>query len=88
VSNGFPRRPRHDQEDTVAHPTITTDTEGLTWVRSSFNTGDGVEVAQRDLEQIFVRDARFPGELRLVFSVREWLEFISGVKAGEFDPRC
>jgi hypothetical protein len=70
----------------VINTIASADKDGLTWVRSSFNTGDGVEVAQNGLDQIFIRDARFPGDLRLVFSVREWLEFISGVKAGDFDP--
>jgi hypothetical protein len=57
----------------------------VTWVRSSFARGDGVEIAQ-DGGTVLVRDSRAIGRQAFAFTVREWLEFIDGVKEGEFDP--
>jgi hypothetical protein len=57
----------------------------LSWRKSSVSaTGDCVEVAHRD-QSVFVRDSKQRLPHILEFTTSEWLAFISGVRAGEFD---
>lgn len=43
-----------------------------------------MEVAPR-LGGVAVRDSKRPADAPLIFTVAEWLAFVAGVKAGEFD---
>ena len=56
---------------------------------SSFCTGGHcVEVGQLTDGSVAVRDTKDAArEARLVFTRDEWVAFVQGVKAGEFDPR-
>lgn len=62
---------------------------GVHWRKSSFSNGNGgdcVEVADLDDGRCAVRDTKDHGNgPTLVFTSREWIAFIAGVKAGEFD---
>jgi len=71
---------------TVQSPSGNGDLEGKPWRRSSYCSNNGcVEVAiERD--EVRVRDSKRPGSADLVYDRGEWLAFIAGVKAGEFDP--
>lgn len=62
-------------------------TEDQPFVRSSFcSLGACVEVATLAEGGVALRDSRSP-DLLLTFTEVEWLAFIDGVKAGEFDPQ-
>ncbi|RTL64474.1 MAG: DUF397 domain-containing protein [Pseudonocardiaceae bacterium] len=53
---------------------------------SSFcSLGDCVEVGQAPDGTVLVRDSK-TREFELQFSHEEWVAFLKGVKAGEFDP--
>lgn len=58
------------------------------WQKSSYSNGTGgsncVEV-RNDGAQVQVRHSQFPTERWLDFTYEEWLAFIAGVKAGEFN---
>jgi len=55
------------------------------WRKASFcQSGECVEVAQQD-GAIVLRDSKEPGESVLRYTAEEWLAFVRGVKAGEFD---
>ena len=56
---------------------------------SSFcNCGDCVEVGRRPTAPVIVRDSKDDDRsASLVFTREEWIAFVAGVKAGEFDPR-
>ncbi len=61
-----------------------------TWVKSSRSNGTGgsncVEVRTASITgDVFVRNSRNPAGEMLAFSPAEWLAFIEGAKAGEFD---
>ncbi len=57
-----------------------------TWTRSSAcDFGDCVE-ARRDGDTITVRDSKDPDGTGLTFTVEEWMAFLQGVRAGEFNP--
>jgi hypothetical protein len=63
-----------------------TDQTGV-WFKSSFSGPNGnacVEVALLR-EIIAVRDSKDPGGPVLCFTTQEWLAFLAGVQAGEFD---
>jgi hypothetical protein len=57
------------------------------WRKSSRsgNNGQCVEVRDRG-DAIDVRDSKNPSGPALLFTAAEWDAFVSGVKAGEFDP--
>jgi hypothetical protein len=55
------------------------------WRKSTLSGANGcVEVAFVD-DKVALRDSKNPAGLVLVFSQREWLAFMGGVRAGEFD---
>ncbi len=57
----------------------------LSWRKSSASaTGDCVEVARSD-QSVYVRDSKQRLPHVLEFSASEWLAFVAGVRAGEFD---
>lgn len=59
---------------------------GLEWRRSSLCGGDGcVEAASYSDGQVAVRDAKDPAGPVLLYSRKEWLTFLAGVRNCEFD---
>ena len=57
---------------------------GLT--RSSYcDTGTCVEVGHKDPDTVLVRDSKNWNSPVLTFNREEWIAFVKGVKAGEFD---
>jgi hypothetical protein len=55
------------------------------WMTSSFcSVGTCVSVAHTD-NTVMVRHSAHPDGTVLAFSREEWVEFLSGVRAGEFD---
>lgn len=60
------------------------------WRKSSFSGGAGcgncVEVALLDGGGVAVRDSKDRDGAVLVFTGGEWVAFVAGVRAGEFDP--
>lgn len=57
----------------------------LTWQRSSqCDSGSCVEVARMS-GSFAVRDSKDAASPSLIFSSREWSEFLVGVRAGDFD---
>jgi hypothetical protein len=56
------------------------------WHTSSRSNGQAncVEVARNLPGMVAVRDSKDPEGAVLVFTVGEWREFVSGVKAGEY----
>jgi hypothetical protein len=57
------------------------------WRRSAACSGADttcVEVAMRE-QVVLVRDSKDPGGPRLRFDRAEWVAFVAGVRAGEFD---
>jgi hypothetical protein len=59
---------------------------GSDWIKSSLcGPGECVEVSRPDACTIYVRDSKNPDGANLQFDANEWLAFVAGVKAGEFD---
>lgn len=59
---------------------------GIRFRTSSFCSAGGcVEVALLPDGHVAVRDSKAPGTSTLVYSAREWTDFVAGVKDGEFD---
>ena len=61
--------------------------DGLRWRKSTFSGANGggcVEVADHD-GMIVVRDTKDRAQEALTFTDEEWVAFVAGVKAGEFD---
>ena len=60
----------------------------LTWRRSSScpNGASCVEVAALPTGGFALRDGKNPAEPHLEFGAPGWTEFLSGVRAGDFDP--
>jgi Domain of unknown function (DUF397) len=54
-------------------------------VSSFCSYGSCVEVGRTDDGAVHVRDAKDRTQQALAFTVEEWVAFIAGVKAGEFD---
>ena len=53
---------------------------------SSFcNFGGCVEVGQTADGAVLVRDTKDRAQRALAFTAQEWVAFVAGVKAGEFD---
>ncbi len=61
--------------------------DNLQWRKSTFsdNAGNCVEVA-RSGDWTFVRDTKDRAGGTQAYTSGEWLAFLAGVKAGEFDP--
>ena len=60
---------------------------GWSWRHSSFSTGAEatcVDVALRR-RHVLVRDSKDPDGARLRFTHQEWVVFLLGARAGEFD---
>jgi hypothetical protein len=59
----------------------------LVWKKSSFSNGQGecVEVAVKHDGGRKVRDSKDPKGAILDFTPGEWVAFVQGAKAGEFD---
>ena len=57
------------------------------WIKSSASTGNGacVEVASVKEDEILVRNSKRPEGPVVPFTKAEWVAFLAGVKAGEFD---
>lgn len=57
------------------------------WIKSSLSNGAStcVETASIKQDEILVRNSRDPEGPVLAFTKAEWVAFIAGVKAGEFD---
>ncbi len=56
------------------------------WVKSSYSGptgGNCVEVAYLGNRRVAIRDSRIPAGQTLVFTARQWHDFISGAKAGK-----
>ena len=67
-------------------PTEPTDTNGLTWHKSSYSGGPGsdcVEVAHT-VGTLYVRDSKNPTGPALDFPVPAFAAFLAEVKAGRF----
>ncbi|GAA0968347.1 hypothetical protein GCM10009555_013560 [Acrocarpospora macrocephala] len=58
----------------------------IDWRRSTFSgvNGECVEVAVVD-DTVAVRDSKHPSCAPLLFTPGEWVAFLGGVRAGEFD---
>lgn len=57
------------------------------WVKSSASSGNGtcVEAASVKEDEVLVRNSRDPEGPIVAFTKAEWVAFLAGVKAGEFD---
>jgi hypothetical protein len=57
------------------------------WIKSSASSGNGtcVETASVRTDEILVRNSRDSEGPVLAFTKAEWIAFVAGVKAGEFD---
>lgn len=63
------------------------DVSGAAWITSRFcNNSACVQVAHLPGGLVAVRDAKNTARPAHVFDREEWAAFITGVKAGEFDP--
>lgn len=59
---------------------------GSGWRKSSFSgTGNCVEI-QMEAGTVHVRHTRDRSGAKLEFTLPEWVAFVQGVRAGEFDP--
>lgn len=62
------------------------DTTLLPWTRSTYcGGGDCVEAALVGDGRVAVRDSKNPGAGVHMFDMEEWVAFLKGVRAGEFD---
>lgn len=59
--------------------------ERVEFHKSSFSAVGGCVEVGRDGDRVLVRDTKDRTIPALEFTVQEWLDFINGVKAGEFD---
>jgi hypothetical protein len=59
------------------------------WIKASasYANGNCVEVRARADGRVEVRNSRFPGIHLPAFTPQEWMAFMDGVRAGEFDLR-
>lgn len=57
------------------------------WIKASASSGNGacVETTSIRPDEICVRNSRDPEGPVLRFTKQEWVAFVAGVKAGEFD---
>lgn len=67
---------------------MTTDPDAERWTTSSFCDYNGcVEVGQLADGHVAVRDTKDRSQAALIFTPAEWIAFVAGVQAGEFDLR-
>jgi hypothetical protein len=59
--------------------------DSLVWKKSSFSDSGGCVETSRAGRVTYVRDSKDPDGPVLSFSPHEWVAFLSGVRAGEFD---
>ncbi|MEY9889715.1 hypothetical protein ABIA35_000245 [Catenulispora sp. MAP12-49] len=64
-----------------------TDRSKARWKKSSVSAANGacVETASVRADELLVRNSRDPEGPVLSFTKAEWVAFVAGVKAGEFD---
>jgi hypothetical protein len=55
------------------------------WKKSSFSDSAGCVETTREGSLTRVRDSKDPDGPILAFNAHEWVAFLSGVRAGEFD---
>jgi len=55
------------------------------WKKSSFSDSAGCVEIAREGSLTLVRDSKDPAGPILSFTPHEWIAFLSGVRAGEFD---
>lgn len=57
------------------------------WVKSSASNANGtcVETTSVRADEILVRNSNYPEGPILAFTKAEWVAFLAGAKAGEFD---
>ena len=55
------------------------------WVSSFCSFGSCVEVGRSPDGTVLVRDTKDRAQQPLTFTDEEWVAFVAGVKAGEFD---
>ena len=57
------------------------------WIKATASNGNGacVEVARGGENEILLRNSRDPEGLVQHFTKAEWVAFLAGAKAGEFD---
>jgi predicted DNA-binding transcriptional regulator YafY len=53
--------------------------------RLGCNMGNCVEIGQSPDGAVLMRDTKNPAQQALTFTDEEWVAFVAGVKAGEFD---
>jgi Domain of unknown function (DUF397) len=53
--------------------------------KSSFSNMDCVEVRPMTDGSVVLRNSRYPDRVAPAFTQGEWVAFVAGVKAGEFD---
>lgn len=63
------------------------DRTAIRWIKASASTGNGAcfQVATVKEDEILVRNSRDPEGPVLSFTSAEWVAFLAGAKAGEFD---
>ena len=66
---------------------VTSDFTIARWIKASASSASGacVETASIRPDEILVRNSRDPEGPVLCFTKQEWVAFVTGVKAGEFD---
>jgi hypothetical protein len=64
------------------------DPASLAWRKSSYSDSGGacVETAVLPDRRVALRDSKQPDGVILLYTAGEWSAFVTGVKAGEFNP--
>jgi hypothetical protein len=57
----------------------------LVWTKSTASGSSGCVEVARAGEMVLVRDSKNPSESALKFSEAEWMAFLVGARAGEFN---
>jgi hypothetical protein len=57
----------------------------LVWTKSAASGASGCVEVARAGEMVLVRDSKNPSESALKFSEAEWMAFLVGARAGEFN---
>ena len=65
---------------------MNSDLEAVRWTVSSFcDYGSCVEVGRLTDGRVAVRDTKDRSQQALIFTAAEWMAFMAGARAGEFD---
>jgi hypothetical protein len=59
--------------------------DSAVWKKSSFSDSAACVETTREGSLTLVRDSKDPNGPILTFNAQEWVAFLSGVRAGEFD---